>query len=266
MSIERIAMGAPVGLSEAGEGDALVLLHGFPHDRALWAPQLADPPKGVRLLAPDLPGFGESARIEAPSVDTWADWLAALLDHLQLDRVMLGGLSMGGYLCFAFWRRHPQRVSALLLCDTKAGADDDQGKAKRLEMQRLAKEKGAGAIAEKMITGMVGKTTREERPAVVATLDAMMRRASPQAIHDALDVLRLRPDSTPTLATIAVPTLIACGEEDALTPVAESRAMHAAIRGSELGVIPRAGHASNLEDPAAFGRLLKGFVSATIRA
>lgn len=263
--VERPVMGGPTVLSVAGEGEPLVLLHGFPHDRTLWAPQLAAPPEGVRMVAPDLPGFGESARIDGPSVDSWADWLAAVLDHLGLHRVMLGGLSMGGYLCFAFWRRYPARVLALVLCDTKAGADDEAGKAKRVEMQRLARERGAGAIAERMIAGMVGKSTREERPAVVATLDAMMRRASPDAIRDALDVLRGRPDSTPTLATITVPTLIVCGEEDALTPVAESRAMHAAIAGSELGIIPRAGHASNLEDPAAFDRLLSAFVSATIR-
>lgn len=265
MSVERIAMGAPVGLDSSGEGEPLVLLHGFPHDRTLWAPQLADPPEGVRLIALDLPGFGGSARIEAPSVDAWADWLAAVLDRLGLERVALGGLSMGGYLCFAFWRRHRGRVSALLLSDTKAGADDEAGKAKRIEMQRLVREEGSGAVAARMITGMVGKTTREERPAVIATLDAMMRRASPEAVHDALDVLRTRPDSTPTLATIDVPTLVVCGEEDALTPPAESRALHAAIAGSELAIIPRAGHASNLEDPAAFTRLLTGFARATIR-
>jgi pimeloyl-ACP methyl ester carboxylesterase len=265
MSVERLAMGAPIGLSTAGEGEPLVLLHGFPHDRSLWAPQLAAPPHGTKLFAPDLPGFGESARLDAPSLDVWADWLAALLDHLALDRVTLGGLSMGGYLCFAFWRRHPGRVRALVLADTKAGADDAGGRRKRGEMQALVRQQGAGAVAEQMITGMVGRTTREERPAVVETLDAMMRRASPAAIEDALDVLKDRPDSTSTLATIRVPTLIICGEEDALTPVAESRAMHSAIAGSALGTIPRAGHASNLEDPDAFDRLLTGFVSATIR-
>jgi 3-oxoadipate enol-lactonase len=234
MTRHRVRVGrGHVAFESAGTGEPLVLLHGFPHDRTLWAPQLAAPIDGVRTFAPDLPGFGESSRAGEASVERWADWLAALLDHLQLERVMLGGLSMGGYLCFAFWRRHPQRVRALILAD--------------------------------MLPGMVGRTTRDSRPDVVAALDAMMRRQSMPAIVDALTLLRERPDSTPTLATISVPTLVLCGEEDALTPVKESEAMASAIPGSRLAILPRAGHASNLEEPAAFTRLLSGFASATIR-
>lgn len=267
MTGHRVKVGRDaVAFESSGNGEPLVLLHGFPHDRSLWAPQLAAPIPGVRLFAPDLPGFGESSRLKEASVERWADWLAALLDQLGLDRVILGGLSMGGYLCFAFWRRHPRRVRALALADTRAGADDVDGKAKRTAMQELVREQGVGAVAERMITGMVGRTTREERPDVVATLDAMMRRARVPAIVDALTLLRERPDSTMTLGTIDVPTLILCGEEDALTPLKESEAMHAAIAGSRLEVVPRAGHASNLEDPATFNRLLSGFASATIRA
>ncbi len=255
-----------VAFESAGSGEPLVLLHGFPHDRSLWAPQLASPIPGIRTFAPDLPGFGESSRLREASVERWADWLAAWLDQLELGRVLLGGLSMGGYLCFAFWRRHAHRVRALILADTRAGADDDEAKAKRSAMQDVARAQGVGAIAERMIAGMVGKTTHEERPEVVAALDAMMRRTSVPSVVDALTLLRERPDSTATLPSITVPTLILCGEEDVLTPVKESQAMHAAIPGSRLEVIPRAGHASNLEDPATFTRLLSGFATATIRA
>lgn len=266
MTRHRVRVGrGHVAFESAGTGEPLVLLHGFPHDRTLWAPQLAAPIDGVRTFAPDLPGFGESSRVGEASVERWADWLAALLDHLQLERVMLGGLSMGGYLCFAFWRRHPQRVRALILADTRAGADDLDAKAKRSEMQALVRAQGAGSIAERMLPGMVGRTTRDSRPDVVAALDAMMRRQSMPAIVDALTLLRERPDSTPTLATISVPTLVLCGEEDALTPVKESEAMASAIPGSRLAIVPRAGHASNLEEPATFTRLLSGFASATIR-
>lgn len=254
-----------VGLDLAGEGAPLVLLHGFPHDRTLWVPQLAAGIPGARVIAPDLPGFGESAVVTPASMDAWADWLAGLFDALAVDRAILGGLSMGGYLAFAFWRRHGARVRALVLADTRAGADDQEGRAKRRAMQMLVDAQGVGPVAERMLPGMVGKTTRETRPEVVATLDAMMRRASARAVHDALDALRERPDSTPTLATIDVPTLVVCGDEDALTPVSESRAMAAAIPGSRLAVIPRAGHASNLEAPEEFTRLLSEFVGATIR-
>jgi 3-oxoadipate enol-lactonase len=251
-----------VGYDEAGAGTPVLLLHGFPHDRSLWAAQLAAPPAGARLIAPDLPGFGESASTEVPSLDAWADWVDALCERLALPTVLLGGLSMGGYLAFAVWRRHPARVRGLILADTKAPADTDEGRAKRVEMQQMALEQGAGAISEKMMPGMVGKTTRETRPRAIEHLDAMMRRASVGAIHDALDAMRTRADSTPTLATITVPTLIICGDEDALTPPKESEAMHRVLPDSQLAMIPGAGHASCVEHPAAFNAALAGFIGA----
>ncbi len=253
-----------VGFDEVGAGTPVLLLHGFPLDRTLWSPQLAAPALGARLIAPDLPGFGESARIAVPSLDEWADWCMAFCDALALTRVVVAGLSMGGYLAFSLWRRHPERISALVLADTRAGADSDEGRAKRLAMQEMARAKGVDAVADAMITGMVGKTTRETRPKVVAFLDEMMRGASVDGVSDALDAMRTRADSTATLATITVPTLIICGAEDALTPVKESEAMHLAIPDSQLGVIPGAGHASNIEHPAAFNALLSGFLAARI--
>ena len=252
-----------VGLDSAGDGVPMLLLHGFPMDRSLWAPQLAAPIAGIRMIAPDLPGFGESHSTDVPSMDAWADWTADLLDALRLDRVILGGLSMGGYLCLSMWRRHPERVRALVLADTRAGADSEVARGKRREMQQLVLTEGTGAVAEKMIPGLVGKTTRASRPEVVGTLDAMMRRASVTGVHDALDALRTRPDSTPLLAGINVPTLIVCGDEDVLTPPGESRAMHAAIPHSTLGIIPQAGHASNIESGVAFNHLLSDFAKKT---
>lgn len=251
-----------VGLDESGSGLPVLLLHGFPHDRTLWAAQLGAAPAGARLVAADLPGFGESTAAARPSLDAWADWAVALLDRLGIERSVIGGLSMGGYLAFAIWRRHPQRVQALVLADTRAGADSPEAQEKRVAMQALARSRGAGAVAEQMLPGMVGKTTRETRPYAARYLDDMMRRASVAAIHDALDALRTRPDSTPILPTISVPTLIICGDEDALTPVKESEAMHAAIPDSQLTVIPNAGHASCVESPAAFTAVLAGFLSA----
>lgn len=252
-------------VDHAGDGEPVLFLHGYPHDRSLWWPQLAAVPDGFRYYTVDLPGYGGTARVEPPTLDAWADWLAKLMDNLHVERAAITGLSMGGYLAFAFWRRHPDRVRALVLADTRAGADTDEARAKRREAQDLARRDGAGAIAEKMITGMVGKTTRERRPEVVAKLDEMMRRASVGAIVDTLEALIARPDSTPTLATITVPTLIVCGTEDAITPVAESRAMHAGIKGSRLELIPEAGHVSNFEQPEVFNRLLSDFLGATIR-
>ena len=255
-----------VGFDDAGAGAAVLLLHGFPHDRTLWTPQLRAPAAGCRYIAPDLPGFGESDRLATPSLDTWADGMIALLDTLGVARAIVGGLSMGGYLALACWRRHPERVAGLVLADTRAGGDTPEARTRRVEMQALARTEGAGAIVERMAPGMTGRTTRESRPEVVATLDTMMRRATPDALVDALQVLMDRPDATAALATIAVPTLIPCGDEDVLTPVAESEAMRAAIPGSALEVIRGAGHVSNVEAPSAFNRLLSAFATATIRS
>ncbi len=250
------------GYDEAGAGLPVVLLHGFPHDRTLWAPQLSAAPAGARLIALDLPGFGESESAAVPSLDAWADWVIAALDEIGVERAVFAGLSMGGYLAFSLWRRHPARVQGLVLADTRAGADTLDGQAKRVAMQALVVTDGVGKIADAMMPGMIGKTTRDSRPRVVDYVDAMLRRATVPAVHDALDALRTRPDSTATLASITVPTLIVCGDEDVLTPVKESEAMHAAIRESQLGIIPGAGHVSNLEHPAAFNALLSGFIQA----
>ena len=253
-----------VGIDESGTGVPVLLLHGFPLDCSLWDPQRASPAPGFRYLAPDLPGFGGSVQQSEPSLDAWADWTASLLDTLAIDRAVVGGFSMGGYLAMAFWRRHPHRVRALVLADTRAGADSEEARAKRREMQGLALAEGAGAVAGKMLPGLVGKSSHAGRPEVVAALDAMIRRASPGAIVDALQALMDRDDSTATLATITAPTLIVCGDEDTLTPPAESRSMAAAIPGSRLAIIPGAGHASNFEAPEVFNRLLSDFLAATL--
>jgi len=255
-----------VGLDESGLGVPVLWLHGFPHDRSAWAPQLTSPAPGFRYLAPDLPGFGESVQIADPSLDAWADWIATLLDTLAIDRAVIAGLSMGGYLAFAFWRRHPERVRALVLADTRAGADSKQARATRRERQGLVRAEGPGVIADLMITGMVGRTTRAERPGIVAGIHAMMRRASVGGIVDGLQALMDRDDSTPTLATITVPTLVICGEEDVLTPVSDSREIAAGIAGSRLAPIPGSGHVSNLEAPAVFNALPSDFLTATIRS
>lgn len=270
-----------VGYDESGAGVPLLWLHGYPLDRTLWAPQLAHTIPGVKQIAIDLPGFGESDRLTAArfnsitggpvpgvavcSLDAWADSVAVTLTAMGIPRVILGGLSMGGYLAFAFWRRHAVRVRALILADTRAGADSAETKAKRTAAQALVRAEGSAAIAKAQLPGMFGKTTRATHPELDAPIDAMMRRQHPASIADALEALRDRPDSTPTLETITVPTLVVCGEEDVLTPMSESELMQRSIPGSRLARIPGAGHLSNFEAPAVFNRLLSEFLTATIR-
>jgi len=252
--------GRALGFDDVGKGIPVLFLHGFPHDRSLWSPQLGALAAPARTVCMDLRGFGESAAGAGAGVDGYADDAAALLDGLGIDRAVITGLSMGGYATFAFWRRHRDRVRALVLCDTRATADTDASRIARREMQALAEERGSMAVANQMIAGMVGKTTREKNPELVDALHRMMSLAPVRGVVDALDALMTRPDSTETLATIDVPTLIIVGEEDVLTPVKDARAMHLAIAGSRLEVIAGAGHVSNAERPATFNHVLSEFL------
>ena len=245
---------------DVGDGIPTVLLHGFPHNRKLWTPQLRALAGSCRCIAPDLRGFGESTVGPPYSMDQYADDVARLLDALAIDRTVVGGVSMGGYITFALWRRHRDRVRALILADTRAGADSEEARAKRREMMALAREHGSVAVAEAMMGAMVGKTTRQRQPELVESLRVMMAAAPVDGVIGALEALMSRPDSGPTLGTIDVPTLIVVGEEDTLTPRAESEAMHAAIAGSRLEVLPAAGHVSNVERPAAFNQVARDFV------
>lgn len=254
------ANGRAIGYDDVGSGIPVLFLHGFPHNRSLWSPQLGALAAPARTIGMDLRGFGESDLGDSASVDAYADDAAALLDALDVERAVVAGLSMGGYAAFAFWRRHRQRVRALVLCDTRATPDTDEARDSRRRMQALARERGSMSVANEMITGMVGRTTRQNHPELVDELHRMMSLAPVEGVVGALDALMNRPDSTPTLATIDVPTLIVVGEEDALTPVRDARAMHLAIEGSRLEVIGGAGHVSNMERPATFNHVLSEFL------
>jgi 3-oxoadipate enol-lactonase len=254
--------GLEIAYDDVGSGPPIVFVHGFPHDRTLWTPQIGALVDHARCIAPDLRGFGETAPAPPYSMDQYADDIAALLAHLRIDRVVFAGLSMGGYIAFAFWRRHRKRVRGLILADTRAGADSSEARAKRQELIKVARERGSIAVADAMLPGMIGKTTREKNPLAVEIVRDMLQRATVDGTVGALQALMERPDSTPTLATIDVPTLIVVGEEDALTPPKESRTMHEAISGSRLEVLARAGHVSNIERTSAFNHVVGEFLAS----
>ena len=258
----RVEIGTrAVAYDDAGEGRPVLFVHGFPHHRKLWAPQLRALAGHSRAIALDLPGFGESDMPEKFSIDAWADGLARFLDAVEIERAVIAGLSMGGYIALAFWRLHRERILALVLADTRAGADTEEGKQKRRETIELARHEGPVAVARAMLPGMVGKSTREREPSVVAMMRAMLESASVESIIGASEAMMNRPDATSLLPTIDVPTLIVVGEEDVLTPPKESSAMHSAIRGSRLEIIPGAGHVSNVERPAAFNQVVSEFLA-----
>jgi pimeloyl-ACP methyl ester carboxylesterase len=254
--------GVEIGYDDVGTGIPVAFVHGFPHNRALWAPQMGALVDRARCIAPDLRGFGESSKHGPFSIDQFADDVAMLLRGLGIERAVVAGLSMGGYAAFALWRRHRSLVRALVLADTRAGADTVEGRAKRLELIDVARTRGSGAVADNQITGMLGKTTREKRPALIDQVHRMLESAPVDGIVGALEAMMGRIDSTPTLATIDVPTLVVVGQEDVLTPVAEAELLHEAIHGSRLEVIEHAGHMSNLERPAAFNHVVSEFLAS----
>ncbi|MGH7693588.1 MAG: alpha/beta fold hydrolase [Gemmatimonadaceae bacterium] len=263
-NLDRIKL----GYDESGRGNGfpVIFLHGFPHHRGLWAPQLASLSPLARCIALDLRGFGESSVAPPYSMDQYADDVAAFMDALRIERAVICGLSMGGYIAFAMWRRHRSRIHALVLADTKASADTEEGREKRRAMAQLARERGSTAVADATITGMVGKHTRETSPQIVDVVYRILTKAPAAGVVGALEAMREREDSTPTLATIDVLTLIIVGEDDVLTSVSDAEAMHRAIYGSRLHVLARAGHVSNVERPSAFNHVLSEFLATARHA
>lgn len=253
-----------VGYDENGTGMPVMFVHGFPHDRRLWAQQMRGLGARARCVAVDLRGFGDTTAQPPWSMDRYADDVVALMDLLRLEPAVIAGLSMGGYIALAIWRRHPERVRALVLANTRAGADSAEAREKRKATIALAREGGSAAVADSVMTGMLGKSTRETRSDLVETVRRMLVAQPVEGIVGALQAMMDRPDSTPTLGTIDAPVLVISSEEDAIIPVEEARAMHAAIGGSQLEIIAKAGHLSNLERPAAFNHLLSEFLARLV--
>jgi pimeloyl-ACP methyl ester carboxylesterase len=249
--------GVQIAYRDEGTGRPLLLIHAFPLSGTMWDRQVAALARSYRLIVPDLRGLGASQIVPGTSsLDQYADDLAGLLDQLGLgsQRVALGGLSMGGYIAFAFLRRYHERIDALLLADTRAQADSEEGRQGREKNARLAEEQGPGAIADQMLPKLLAPQASDDLRAEIRRIIEANDRAG---IAAALRSMAARPDSTPLLATIDVPTLIIVGAEDGLTPPSDARAMHAAIGGSRLVEIEGAGHLSNMEAPEEFNAAVR---------
>jgi pimeloyl-ACP methyl ester carboxylesterase len=252
--------GSEIEYDVRGEGPAVLLLHAFPLGLFMWDAQVEALCATHRVVRFDARGFGGSAVGDGPlTMERIADDGAFLLDHLGIEKAVVGGCSMGGYAAFAFVRRHPQQLAGLVLQDTRAGADTAEAKANRSTLAAKVLAEGASAAAEAFLPKLVGETTHRERPALVAGLRERILATSPLGVANALHGLGARADSRETLPTIAVPTLVLVGSEDVLTPASEAATMAAAIPRARLDVIPGAGHLANLEDPAAVNGALRAF-------
>ncbi|MGH2694604.1 MAG: alpha/beta fold hydrolase [Actinomycetota bacterium] len=245
-----------------GGGRPVLLLHAFPFDSRMWDAQFDALGGRFRLIAPDLKGFGDSDAPDDPaaySMDSYADEVGGLLASLGLPKVVLAGLSMGGYILLAFWRRHRDAVRALVLADTRAEADTPEGVERRSAQQDQLRAEGIAPLVEALPQGLLGRTTWEKKPDVVARIRTLMDNP-PSGWIGALEAMKTRPDSTGGLTSISAPTLVIVGEEDGIAPPESARKMHEHIGGSRLVVIPEAGHLSNVEAPDAFNGALAEFL------
>jgi 3-oxoadipate enol-lactonase len=274
----------PLAFDEAGEGVPLLLLHAFPLSRRMWQPQLAGLAGCCRMVAPDLPGFGGS-RPPATSaaaasgagvggagvggvpaicrMEEMAAAVVALLDARGLSSVVVCGLSMGGYVALALYEGFRERVRGLVLADTRASADDETGRQRRLAAALEAESRGMAGLVEGLVPKLVGRHSRDARPDLLAWLHHEIAAAPAAGVAAAQRGMAARPDRSALLPGIAVPALIVVGEQDELTPPAASEAMRERIPGARMVTIPDAGHLSNLEQPEAFNRALRDFLEGT---
>ena len=247
----------------SGAGTPLVLLHAFPLDGRMWASQVEALAGTYQVIVPDLRGFGAARdqAVEEAGMDLLADDLLRLLDDRGLHRVVLGGLSLGGYVALAFLRRHADRVSGLVLLDTKASADGDQARADRLKMAERVLAEGNDFVPEVMLPKLLGETSREHRPEVVEKVTALIREQTPEAIAGAQRGMAARAATTDVLATIKVPTLVVTGEEDVVTGPEIGRDLAAGIPGARFLLVEEAGHLVNLEQPEIVNEALLDFLA-----
>ncbi len=235
---------------------ALVLVHAFPLDGSMWTRQVETMRDAAdAVLAPSLPGFGgTSLPREQPSLDDYADVVVAAMDAAKIQRAAIAGLSMGGYVAFALWRRHRARVARLFLADTRAEADTDEARERRYRVAELVRKGGVDAMLKTPPAWL-----RERSPHWDA-LKATIRRQPAEAVAQASIAMGHRPDSRPDLPSIDVPTAIVVGEADTLITLEMATVMHAQIPGATLTVIPDAGHIANIEAPEAFDAALRAWL------
>jgi len=255
---------ASIAYDDVGTGLPVVFLHAFPLSRTMWEPQIGALVAECRCITIDVRGFGDSSAAPPYSMDRYADDVAAVLDSLQIQRAVVVGLSMGGYVAFALWRRHRERIRAFVLADTRAGADTIETVGRRRELIEIAEAEGSTAVANRQIAGLVGKTTRDKRPDIYDAVHRMIAEASVEGIVGALEAMIARPDSSETCASIDVPTLVIVGDEDVPTPVKEARTLASLIDGSRLEVLTQSGHLSNVERPAAFNTVVSEFLASLL--
>ncbi|HLP54087.1 MAG TPA: alpha/beta hydrolase [Fluviicola sp.] len=254
--------GFQLAYDDFGEGEVIIFLHGFPFCKAMWKDQLDFFKSRHRVIALDIRGFGRSKDEESTlSIDLFGDDLIAFMDKLSIQKAIICGLSMGGYIALNVLKKFPHRFEALVLCDTQCNADPQDVKEKRYRAIEDINANGSREFNEEFVTSVFHENTLRTNPELVETLRNWVFSNTDQIITMGLTALAGRMDTCSALNGITIPTLIICGLEDKVTPLAQSEIMHAAVKGSVLKVIDGAGHVSNLEQPEAFNKILADFIT-----
>ena len=250
--------GVAIEYDDIGNGVPLLLIHGFPLDRTLWRTQIAGLSQIYRVIAPDLRGFGQSSETDGKAVtmDQYAADLKSLLDSVNVKQAVIGGISMGGYVALAFYAQYADRVKGLLLANTRAVPDTEEGKQSRLANAEKVAKDGPWFLVESMAPKMLGPAAK---PEIGIAVRSMMARQRAAGVMSALRGMAIRPDRTALLRFATVPVLIVSGTADMIIPPSDSEAMQALIPDSRLVIIPDAGHLSNLDKADAFNHVVREF-------
>jgi 3-oxoadipate enol-lactonase len=258
--------GMTLAFNDQGTGLPMVFLHAFPLNRTMWAEQEDPLSSQFRVITIDLRGHGESdAPLWRYTLDQAADDVIGLLDHLSIRQAVFLGLSMGGYILFALYRKYADRIMGLVLADTRAQADTAEGKEARFQMAQTAYKNGPSIIADIMIPKLLSPATIQAKPELVRRVRAMIDNNQVSGIAGDLMAMAERPDSVTLLKQITCPTQIIVGEQDIATPPADAELMADQIPDARLAIIPGAAHLSNLEQPGLFNETVRSFVANVTR-
>lgn len=253
-----------IAFEEFGNGQPLILLHAFPLSRRMWSRQIeALTAKNYRVILPDLRGFGENSSFaDINAMEDMANDISQLFETIKIEKAIIGGLSMGGYVLFNFYRLCPQKVSALIFCDTNCAADAEDKREIRFDLIEKLESQGSQALINEMLPNLISQHTKENQPQLVLEIEEMFRAAQPSAAIAALRGMAERQDHCDILSEIKVPVLLIFGEDDKVTNLEIAQKMHDSIPNSSLKILRNAGHYSNLEQPLQFNSAMIEFLEA----
>jgi 3-oxoadipate enol-lactonase len=249
-----------------GTGIPLIFLHAFPLNQSMWEEQISVLSKNFQIITMDLPGFGNSPlQKETSTMEDMAQAVLDLLAELKVtDKCIFTGLSMGGYVLFQILKKAPEKIRAMAFVSTRAAADSEEAKARRFKTIETLEKQGIAPLVETMRPALLGKTSLAEQPKLVGEIESMIRGEKVPGVCAALRGMAARPDSTPLLSTIRVPTLFLSGAEDTVVPTAEMEKMAGLVVKADFRRVEAAGHLLNMEKPTVFNDQFATFLKRRV--